>query len=174
MQECNTEELYRLHRNRLLSLIQSKVSDAQQAEDLLHDSFEKLENCCSNGCQCERPKSYLFRMALNVVFDFFKSSKKQRTKLKEIPKRSEEENPAFSKDDTSCDLIKCLDKFLDESSPENKEAFMLVDVQQIPQVEVAETLGIPLSTLKSRVQRTRKYLKNRLQSCCPDTQNHCI
>lgn len=170
MKACNTEELYTAHRSRLLYLIESKVQDAQQAEDLLHDSFEKLENCCAKGCVCNRPKSYLFRMVMNAVADFFNKRKKNRNTQSILTLvESKDPNPSTK----SCELLSCLTPLLEELSEANRQAFTLVDIQQQSQVEVAKNLGISLSTLKSRVQRTRKILRHKLEVCCPDFRTTC-
>jgi len=133
MEKCNTEELYLLHRQRLLSLIQSKVEDSQKAEDLLHDSFIKLQTCC---------ESYLFRTALNIVFDYIKRRKKKAVDLKsDLTEHGGKSSP--TKETTTCDILSCINGFLDETSEENRTAFQQVDLLQIPQVQVAEELGVP-------------------------------
>ena len=172
MKTCNTEELYLLHRQRLLSLIQSKVEDVQKAEDLLHDSFVKLEKCCGGGCTCEKPKAYLFRTALNIVFDYIKKRRKRSNEVIDIPQSLN--HITDQGEHSSCDLFSCINGYLDDTSQENRIAFEQVDLLQNPQVQVAEELGIPLATLKSRVQRTRKYLRKRLQTCCPDYRTKCL
>lgn len=174
MKECNTEELYASNRQRLLNLIQSKVHDSQKAEDLLHDSFEKMYTCC-DGCVCESPRSYLFRTAINTVMDFFKLRKKEKnteSNLEFISDEKAAEPPLL--DSEKCDLITCINDLLKDMSEENRQAFTLVDIQQRPQVEVAEELGLSISTLKSRVQRTRKVLKQKLENCCPEFRQNCI
>ena len=175
MKECNTEELYISNRQRLLSLIQSKVQDSQKAEDLLHDSFEKIDTCCANGCVCESPRSYLFRTALNTVMDFFKKRKKENNTEANLELISEgfSEEPQLNESE-KCNLIDCVNELLEDMSEENRQAFTMVDIQQRPQVEVAEELGLSISTLKSRVQRTRKVLKHKLENCCPDFRKNCI
>lgn len=173
MEKCNTEKLYVLHRQRLLNLILSKVEDSQKAEDLLHDSFMKLETCCENGCVCEKPKSYLFKTALNIVFDYIKKRRKKIIGLGEGIASQEVQASTPEKED-GCDLISCLNTFLEDTSEENRMAFEQVDLLQLPQVQVAEELGLALPTLKSRVQRTRKFLRNRLVNCCPDYKEKCI
>lgn len=47
-----------------------------------------------------------------------------------------------------------------------KEAMHRVDVLGQPQAEVAEALGIPYSTLKSRVQRGRTKVREAFLRCC--------
>lgn len=173
MAKCNTEDLYAQHRERLLSLIQSKVEDSQKAEDLLHDSFIKLQTCCDQNCECEKPKSYLFRLTLNTVYDYFKKKLKVKSSFEmELPSNLKTEEAALNAKE-NCDLYACIVNFLKETSQENRDAFTKVDIEQIPQVQVAEALNIPLPTLKSRVQRTRKFLKNKIEICCPDYANRC-
>ena len=175
MKACNTEELYTSNRQRLLSLIQSKVHDSQKAEDLLHDSFEKIDTCCAEGCVCESPRSYLFRTALNTVMDFFKKRKKENITETNLELISDEitKEPRLLHDE-KCDLIDCINDLLKDMSEENRQAFTMVDIEQRSQVEVAEELGLSISTLKSRVQRTRKVLKQKLENCCPDFRKNCI
>lgn len=172
MKACISEDLYKLHKDRLLALIQSKVQDTQQAEDLLHDSFERLESCCAEGCECERPKSYLFRIAMNRVMDFFKARKKEAALHSEFSMEASAITPS---NDTSkeCDLLECINNSLAKMSLENRIAYTLVDIEQRSQVEVAKSLNIPLSTLKSRVQRTRKALREEFEECCPNLEVNC-
>jgi RNA polymerase sigma-70 factor (ECF subfamily) len=42
-------------------------------------------------------------------------------------------------------------------------AFMLRDIQELPYDEVAKVLGVPLGTVKSRVNRARLMLRDKLQ-----------
>ncbi len=172
MKTCVTENLYNLHRERLLNLIQSKVEDVQKAEDLLHDSFIKLQTCCESGCECERPKSYLFRLVLNTVFDYFKKRKKHRSTNLLFSTMVQDSAPTNHQD--NCDLILCVNSFLNETTLDNRIAYEQVDLLQQSQVDVAKALNIPLPTLKSRVQRTRKFLKGRIEDCCQSNHARCI
>lgn len=47
-----------------------------------------------------------------------------------------------------------------------REALRLTDLQDRRQTDVARELGIPLATLKSRVQRGRAHLREQLERCC--------
>ena len=170
MDKCNPDELYRQHSIQLLNLIQSKVKEHQDAEDILHDSFLKVQTCCTNNCQCEYPKAYLYKIAMNGVADFYKKRKvvalhDSSYKSSTVPNNSTSH---------SCDLYEWINTTLDTLSPANKEAYTLVDIENRPQTEVAKLLGIPISTLKSRVQRTRSILKSQLIACCPDYREVCI
>ena len=157
---CSTKELYPRYRRQLLDLINSRVKDQELAEDILHDSFEKIEKYCQKGASCDYPKSFIFRTVINTISDHYRQQKScsilSVDELSWIFENSAEQ---------SFDVYACVSEFLKNTSTHNREAFMLVDMQQIPQTEAAQKLQIPLSTLKSRVQRTRKFLKEEFISC---------
>lgn len=56
---------------------------------------------------------------------------------------------------------------LDKLAEEFREAVMLVDVQELNYREVAEVLGIPLGTVKSRVSRGRALMRQMLHQLAP-------
>ncbi len=47
-----------------------------------------------------------------------------------------------------------------------REAVRCVDLEQRRQSDVARALGIPVATLKSRVQRGRRLVRAELERCC--------
>lgn len=50
--------------------------------------------------------------------------------------------------------------------PEQAEAVRLVDLEGRSQPEAAALLGVPLPTLKARVQRGRRRLRDAIEACC--------
>ena len=160
--KCNTETRYTKNREKLLYFIQSRVKNNTESQDILHQTFLKFEECSQKGCQCDYPTSYLFKMALNAIADFFKKKKKESLVEENI-------NVDFDICDEysefPCDVYECTYQFLSKLSKENQDAFIKSDIQNIPQKEIAQELGIPISTLKSRVQRTRSFLKNEFEEC---------
>lgn len=51
---------------------------------------------------------------------------------------------------------------LNELTPEDASIILLRDLQDVPYEEVAQVLGIPIGTVKSRLHRARRALKARL------------
>lgn len=160
---CNTAYFYQSHREKLLGLILRRVACPATAQDILHDTFEKFEKCAQNGGQCAYPKSYLYRMALNLVADHYRKQKVDCLPLDDQDEWNlrEEEPPFFH----SFNIYSCVLHFLPQLSPENQKAFVMADLEKIPQTEIAQNLNLPLSTLRARVQRARRYLKRELEQC---------
>jgi RNA polymerase sigma-70 factor (ECF subfamily) len=57
-----------------------------------------------------------------------------------------------------------LQAALDSLTPEQRELIVLADVQQVPYNEIAEMLGTPVGTIRSRLHRTHKALKAKLEA----------
>ncbi len=53
-----------------------------------------------------------------------------------------------------------------ELSPEDREAIVLCDLEGVPQEEYARRKGLSLPGAKSRIQRARKRLRERLSQAC--------
>ena len=65
------------------------------------------------------------------------------------------------------DFPRSLEEILNivrESLPEKyKTAFLLRDIEEMPYDEVARVLSVPLGTVKSRVNRARSILRDKLK-----------
>jgi RNA polymerase sigma-70 factor (ECF subfamily) len=60
------------------------------------------------------------------------------------------------------ELREVLDAAIAELPPEYRAALVLHDVEGMPNPDVAESLGISLPAVKSRIHRSRLYLRKRL------------
>ena len=60
-------------------------------------------------------------------------------------------------------LPEVLNKAIGELPEKYRLAFILRDVQELPYDEVAKVLDVPLGTVKSRVNRARLILRDKLQ-----------
>jgi RNA polymerase sigma-70 factor (ECF subfamily) len=81
-------------------------------------------------------------------------------------------------DDTAFErLAACVRPFAAMLPPPYREAIELVELGGLTQVEAASRLGIPVSTMKSRVQRGRAQLRELLEQCCAielDSRGHVV
>jgi RNA polymerase sigma-70 factor (family 1) len=76
-------ELYKLHSKILLSNIRNLVKDSEVAKEMLQDLYLKVWDNRENIDTEKSFKSFLFTVARNMVYDFFrKASMDRRVKLK--------------------------------------------------------------------------------------------
>ncbi|MGQ0555830.1 MAG: sigma factor-like helix-turn-helix DNA-binding protein [Nitrospiraceae bacterium] len=64
------------------------------------------------------------------------------------------------------EFASCLLPMIQRLSPDHRDAITLVEIKGMTQQAAATQMGIPLSSMKSRVQRGRKHLKHMLDDCC--------
>jgi RNA polymerase sigma-70 factor (ECF subfamily) len=63
-------------------------------------------------------------------------------------------------------LSRCLVPFLDALPKENADLLTAIDLEGRSQKEYAEEIGVSYSTLKSRVQHSRRLLRELFSDCC--------
>jgi RNA polymerase sigma-70 factor (ECF subfamily) len=74
-------------------------------------------------------------------------------------------------------LAHCVAPFVGMLPAHYREAVELVELRGLTQVQAAAELGVPVSTMKSRVQRGRAQLRELLETCCAidlDARGHVV
>jgi len=57
-----------------------------------------------------------------------------------------------------------LESAVNQLPPSAREVFVLRDIEEVPGEEVAQRLGISLASMKSRLHRARKLLRERVDA----------
>ena len=74
-------------------------------------------------------------------------------------------------------LARCLVPFVALLPAVYRQAITLVELGGLSQTEAARRLGVPLSTMKARVQRGRARLRELVETCCAiglDVRGHVV
>lgn len=150
---------WRMHEAELRRFLAHRLSDPHLAEDMLQEVFIKAMQQGAGFCQLGSARAWLFEVARNAVADHFR----QRRELVELP-----EELAIDTDEapTVDHLAACIPRVLRELSAADQEAIMLCDLQGMKQEDFAHAKGLSLAGAKSRVQRARKRLMERLTTAC--------
>ncbi len=160
--DCNTEKSYHRYKERLEAYILARIKHPEDAKDIVQETYLKFEMCVQKGHSCDHPKSYLFKMASNNVYDYFRKKNKEMQAALALNTNSIQN---ASENTISCDPLTCIQDFLSKVPHKNKVAYIKSDIENNPQTQVAKELNIPVSTLKSRVQKTRQILKEEFERC---------
>jgi RNA polymerase sigma-70 factor, ECF subfamily len=146
----------------LRAWVRRRVHDADAADDLVQDVLARfVRERASNGGP-QRIAAWLFRAARNALVD------RHRRRHREIAAGDlgdtwVEAGPSGADLDR---LRAAFRSFVDELPPPAREALVLTEYEGLNQRQLAERLGVPLSTAKSRVQRARARLAAALHECC--------
>ena len=147
------------HKTHLFNFIKDKVASPEVAEDILQEVGIKYYNALKNG-EIEKDKPWLFKVARNTIADFYRNEfEKVLPTQSEIPEIADQN----SYNACVCDLTGfVIQHYLPEKYG---KALFMADIENVPQKKIAETLNISFTATKSRIQRARKMLKKRIESC---------
>lgn len=146
--------------------IRNKTHNSDVADDILQEIFIKIHQNLHLLRDKERVAGWVFQIARNTVLNYFRMQKKN-LENQEFHQRETEEESYFKENNLNEMVGIWLGEFKKDLDPKYQEALQLVDIEGITQIELAHRLGISVSGAKSRVQRGREQLKQKLIDCCP-------
>lgn len=146
--------------------IRNKTHNSDVADDILQEIFIKIHQNLHLLRDKERVAGWVFQIARNTVLNYFRMQKKN-LENQEFHQRETEEESYFKENNLNEMVEIWLGEFKKDLDPKYQEALQLVDIEGITQIELAHRLGISVSGAKSRVQRGREQLKQKLIDCCP-------
>jgi RNA polymerase sigma-70 factor (ECF subfamily) len=157
------ELLWKKYADRLLGFIRSRVSDPDEAEDLLQEVFIRVHRglCCIQ--EWTAMEKWIYRVTRNLIIDHYRTRRRHEELGEEIESL---EGPAEFEDDPAARIAFSLRDSVDELPEPYREALVLTEYEGLTQAELAARAGISLSGAKSRVQRAREKLKDLLLDCC--------
>lgn len=153
------------HKSRLRRYVLSRVRDSNAADDILQDAFLKAHASLHTVKTPGSLAAWLHQIAANAIADYYRSQQAWVELPEELPAPEEER-------DYRAELADCLRPLIGDLPEPYRSALVMSELEGRPQREVAERYGISLSGAKSRVQRGREKLRERLLECCEIETGH--
>jgi RNA polymerase sigma-70 factor (ECF subfamily) len=138
----------------LRGFILKRVKDKAIADDLVQDVFLKVHGSIDKLKNTEKLTAWIYQITRNTVNDHFRKKSKHIV-VDEIDWKSD------SNDLNEC-VASCLRDLVHTLPEKYKEAFQLAELEDLSQLELSQRLGISYSGAKSRVQRARTMLKQKM------------
>ena len=176
------EKLIKEHQPQLKSFIRKRVSNKEDAEDILQDVFYQFIKATEDEDSVnpiEQVTSWLYRVARNTIIN--KGKKKREEELPILGYDGEENvleefseilfnenNPTPETEYLRSLVRKELEIALSELPPEQREAFELTELDGLPVKEVAKIINVPANTLLSRKHYAVMHLRKRLENLYND------
>jgi len=153
------ENIWKDFANKLRAFIRSRIHDHATSDDILQDVFVKIHKKLPALRASERLEAWVWRITRNVIADYFRRKRNDEPLPAEIaiPSENEPEVP---------DHNRCVRRFVEQLSPDYRDALLLTEWQGLTQEAMAQNLGLSHSGAKSRVQRARGQLKKLFLDCC--------
>ena len=161
----NTEDFTALvHRYQrpVISIVSNIVNNHHQCEDIAQDVFfdvyKKLKDFDSSKSKFS---TWIFTIARNKSINAINKMKPITTDT--IPEYATPNLPEKILEQQ--EFYKLLDDSLNKLSIEHKTAFVLAEIENLPYEEIALIEGVKLGTIKSRINRAKKKLKQIIDFC---------
>lgn len=152
-------DFWQEHRSRLRGYIAKRVRESDAVDDILQEVFLKVNASLHTVKSHGSISAWLYRIAANTIADHYRAQKP----WEELPDEVAAPEPER---DYIAELATCLQPLIADLPETYRTALVLSEIEGLPQREVAEQLNISLSGAKSRVQRGREKLRQRLLDCC--------
>jgi RNA polymerase sigma-70 factor (ECF subfamily) len=166
-----TNDAFRAIAGELRRYVGRRVADPHAAEDIVQDVFvrlvRRLDQPAGRGPGGEPPAgeqlhAFAFRAARNAVIDHYR----RREPGAELPAELVAAPDPDAERAALAPLCASFRAFVHGLPPHQREALLLTEYEGLTQKELADRLGIAVSTVKSRVQRGRARLQQALLACC--------
>ncbi|MBL4590324.1 MAG: RNA polymerase sigma factor [Phycisphaerales bacterium] len=155
-------ELIERYHDNLLRFLTRLVGDRAAAEDLFQETFLQVHLSASTFDATRRFRPWLFTIGANKGRDLLRKKKRQRTVELSRPLKMSEGGTAFidllevdvPSPDAAMDLAErddLVQQALDRLGEPLREVLLLAYFQRLSYAHIAEDLGIPLGTVKSRM-----------------------
>jgi RNA polymerase sigma factor (sigma-70 family) len=148
--------LYRRHEKRVRAILYQRC-DASVLDDLVQDVFLRAWRGLSKFRQTAKFSTWLYRIAWNVASDYRQTAARRRTQLQELTKQAPIQQD--SSDVMHLHYQDLVQRGLNDLSADHRTILVLHDLEEVPQKDIAEILGIPVGTVKSRLFHARAAVR---------------
>lgn len=155
------ESRWRDHRERLVRFVTRRVEDTATAEDIVHDVLVRAYGKRDTLRSGQKFEQWLYQITRNAVIDHYRARRPSDELPDGLAAPGTEGGRAAREE-----LAGCLGPLVQALPEPYRDAVVLSELRGLTQRETARRLGISLSGAKSRVQRARHMLHERLLACC--------
>jgi RNA polymerase sigma-70 factor (ECF subfamily) len=162
-------ELIVRHERRVYRLLYRMMGSKEDAEDLTQETFLSLHRYGHRFRAEARFSTFVYRVAANAALNRRRSLGRGRARVEKLKHRQAAgddlpSSPRNPEDATlGVELSAHVREALDALSPSLRMPVILYDIEGLAYGEVAKVLGIAEGTVKSRIHRARRALREHLK-----------
>jgi RNA polymerase sigma-70 factor (ECF subfamily) len=127
------------------------LGDRERADDLTQETYVRVLRSLPRFRGDAPVRSWLFSIVRRVVADDIASRQRLRSRHADPEHGPDPESPDHQGSVTLEQLMACLD-------PDRRAAFVLTQLLGYSYADAADTCGVPIGTIRSRVARAREAL----------------
>ncbi|HEU5153196.1 MAG TPA: sigma-70 family RNA polymerase sigma factor [Gemmatimonadales bacterium] len=172
--EAAYRELIRRYERPVFSLVLRMVRDRQLAEDLSQETFIKALNAIGSYRPEYKFSSWIFKIANNAAIDHLRRRELDTLSLDGAPHAATPEEieatalQVGNKGETPLEELEArelgsaIERAIAQLRPEYRACILLRHVEGLAYEEIAQSLDLPLGTVKTYIHRARHELRDLL------------
>ena len=159
------EKLLNKYKLPVFNLIYRLIKNPADAEDLTQETFIRVFKKLDKYDPKYPILTWFFKIAHNLTIDFLRAKKKPTVSIDDIDRPIEliDKSPSVERLAEINFNKTALYSTLDEIDPLYREVLILRHKEEMDYEEISKILNIPLGTVKIRLFRARKVLKEKLE-----------
>ena len=165
-------EMVELHQKMVFNVALRCVHNYDDASDITQEVFIKAYRSIDSFKGKSQLSTWLYRITVNLCMDFARKNKLYYKNIVDLETENDEgEEMELPLPDLSYspenkleekELREALTAAIDSLPKDAREIIVMRDINDMSYNEIAETLGIELGTVRSRLARARVKLRNKL------------
>lgn len=159
------ETLMQAHEQRVFSICLRMLRERDAALDATQDVFLTVFRKADRYKEQAAFSTWLYRVTVNTCYDHLRRQKRKRTEP--IPEHYDPSDPRSADPLRAAELRPDIEAALEKLPPDFRAATVLVDLEGMSLAAAADTLEVPVGTVKSRVFRARRLLAEDLGNLGP-------
>jgi RNA polymerase sigma factor (sigma-70 family) len=148
------EELFARYHKPLYGFFGRRLNNRERAEDLAQETFLAVIRAVSRYEPRALVRTYLYSIALKLL---------AAERRKFLTSSTFEQCAPEPKTDGTPEAVLWVRQAMEKLDVQEREILMLREYEQLSYFEIAELLGIPVNTVRSRLFRSRLALKSYLE-----------
>ena len=162
-------ELVNRYRDKILNFIFNYIGDFEISEDIVQDTMVKLYQKKHYYKEIAKFSTWLYTIAKNLANTELRKKKQRKTTiLSHISKDDKpydipSEQPGTHQEIESEITTKIIRNAIDQLTDKFKTVILLRDIQELSYEDISSIVGVPIGTIKSRINRARLQLQIELK-----------
>jgi RNA polymerase sigma-70 factor, ECF subfamily len=173
------DQLVNLYQDRIYNYVARMVRDPVEAEDIAQEAFVKAYRNLPSFRGASTFQTWLYRIAGNLTIDAVRRRRRRENTFSlDAPVDTEEGAMTRELEDVSLpgpsgrvessETRRQVHQAIQQLSPKLRSVVVLYELQGLSYEEIADILGCPLGTIKSRLFNARMELKDKLGAVLPE------
>jgi RNA polymerase sigma-70 factor (ECF subfamily) len=161
----NIDSLYRQYYDELRRFLSSKLRNREDADEIAQESFARML-ALEDGYHVRHPRGFLYRTALNLTVDAFRTSLPRAGQMDEITMAEDlpSETPGPESIVYGQQRLGQLKKAIAELPPKCRQAFLLHKFENRSYLEIAVEMGISRNMVEKHIIKAVAHCRKSLDA----------